>query len=263
MRLPVMNCGIATCLNRAIGMAGLSPAGLRPCRLLPDPYLRNYLIRLLPQVMTPIRTKGLRMAHNLTYPLKRTGRACPALCPGHVLLNRIPLGQPPSLRGLRRPSSDVVRPLPRYYCAVRLPMPVHHWIVSLDFPMRPWYSSDKGGHRISRFPCKVFPYAPRSPTARGPHMSRVNDMLGVAFRLTHIVSTPELTSISRLNTWPTRTLSTLQPWHYRHRRMTRGRCGSLHLDRMTLSFTIPCRSPGAFGSSVIFAILQGKRVSNL
>ena len=109
-----------------------------------DPYLRNYLIRLLPQVMTPIRTKGLRMAHDLTYPLKRTGRACPALCPGHVLLNRIPLGQPPSLRGLRRPSSDVVRPLPRYYGAVRLPMPVHHWIVSLDFPMRPWYLTRTG-----------------------------------------------------------------------------------------------------------------------
>ena len=30
-----MTCGIATCLNRAIGMAGLSPAGLRPCRPLP------------------------------------------------------------------------------------------------------------------------------------------------------------------------------------------------------------------------------------
>ena len=32
MGLPSMNCGIATCLNRAIGMAGLSPAGLQPCR---------------------------------------------------------------------------------------------------------------------------------------------------------------------------------------------------------------------------------------
>ena len=30
-----MNCGIATYLNRAIDMAGLSPAGLQPCRLLP------------------------------------------------------------------------------------------------------------------------------------------------------------------------------------------------------------------------------------
>ncbi len=119
----------------------------------------------------------IRMAHDLTYPLKRTGRACPTLYPGHVLLNRIPLGQPPSFRGLRRPSSDVVRPLPRYYCAVRLLMPVHHWIVSLDFPMRPWYSPDKGGHRISQFPCKVFPYAPRSPTARGPDISRVTTCL--------------------------------------------------------------------------------------
>ena len=30
-----MSCGIATCLNRAIDMAGLSPAGLQPCRPLP------------------------------------------------------------------------------------------------------------------------------------------------------------------------------------------------------------------------------------
>ena len=34
-----INCGIATCLNRAIGMAGLSPAGLQPCRLPPDPFV--------------------------------------------------------------------------------------------------------------------------------------------------------------------------------------------------------------------------------
>ena len=71
--------------------------------------------------------------------------------------------------------------------------------------MRPFYTSTKGRHRISRFPCMVFPYAPRSPTARGLDMSRVNDMPGVAFRLTHTVSTPELTCISRLNTWPART----------------------------------------------------------
>jgi hypothetical protein len=30
--LPFLNCGIATRLNRAIGAAGLSPAGLWPCR---------------------------------------------------------------------------------------------------------------------------------------------------------------------------------------------------------------------------------------
>jgi len=33
--LPYTNCGIATYPNRAIGMAGLSPARLRPCRPLP------------------------------------------------------------------------------------------------------------------------------------------------------------------------------------------------------------------------------------
>jgi hypothetical protein len=37
---PLMPCGIATCLTRAIDMTGLSPAGLRPCRLLPPPLCR-------------------------------------------------------------------------------------------------------------------------------------------------------------------------------------------------------------------------------
>jgi hypothetical protein len=32
--LPAPGCGIATCLNRAIDMTGLSPVGSRPCRLL-------------------------------------------------------------------------------------------------------------------------------------------------------------------------------------------------------------------------------------
>ena len=32
--LPAPSCGIATCLNRAIDMPGLSPVGLQPCRLL-------------------------------------------------------------------------------------------------------------------------------------------------------------------------------------------------------------------------------------
>ena len=35
--LPAPGCGIATCLNRAIGMTGLPPAGLQPCRLLLTP----------------------------------------------------------------------------------------------------------------------------------------------------------------------------------------------------------------------------------
>jgi hypothetical protein len=32
--LPLPGCGIATCPTRAIDTAGLSPAGLQPCRLL-------------------------------------------------------------------------------------------------------------------------------------------------------------------------------------------------------------------------------------
>jgi len=186
-----------------------------------DPYLRNYFIRLLPQVMTPIRTRGLRLAHDLTYPLKRTGHACPALCPGHVLLKRIPLGPPPSLCGLRRPTLDVVRPLPRYYGAVRLPMPVYHWIVSLDFPMRPWYSSDKGGHRISRFPCKVFPpILEVSDRAGSPRASRYR-RAGCCLPLPAKASTPwSISAISRLNTQPERTpvnasaMALLPPPHY-------------------------------------------------
>jgi hypothetical protein len=43
MRLPYMNCGITTCLNRAIGMTGLSPARLRPCRPLPRPVREAFL----------------------------------------------------------------------------------------------------------------------------------------------------------------------------------------------------------------------------
>ncbi len=36
------NCGITTCLNRVIDTAGLSPAGLRPCRPLPVCTLSGY-----------------------------------------------------------------------------------------------------------------------------------------------------------------------------------------------------------------------------
>ena len=38
--LPAPRCGIATCVNRVIHTAGLSPAGLQPCRLLPRAFAR-------------------------------------------------------------------------------------------------------------------------------------------------------------------------------------------------------------------------------
>ena len=74
--LPAPSCGIATCLNRAIDMTGLSPVGLQPCRLLPDPYMRHYRIRLLPQVITT------RQANNSS-PLVPTQAYC-AYLPGSV-----------------------------------------------------------------------------------------------------------------------------------------------------------------------------------
>src|SRR5262249_48866573 len=43
------------------------------------------------------------------YPLQRTQRAVPALCPGRVLLARVPFGQTPSLHPLRGQSLSLVR----------------------------------------------------------------------------------------------------------------------------------------------------------
>ena len=56
--------------------------------------MRDYLIRLLPRV---------KRVDRLSYPLKRTGHASPALCPERVLLKQVPLGQSPSLHRLRSP----------------------------------------------------------------------------------------------------------------------------------------------------------------
>src|SRR3989339_560893 len=58
----------------------------------------------------------------------------PALRPGSVLLDHVPLGQPPSLHRLRNRRSSLVRRLRRYYGVVRLPVFVHHWITILDLP---------------------------------------------------------------------------------------------------------------------------------
>ena len=61
--LPAPSCGIATCLNRAIDMPGLSPVGLQPCRLLPDPdvnvsvhpalVIQSLFLATLPYLLAP------------------------------------------------------------------------------------------------------------------------------------------------------------------------------------------------------------------
>src|SRR5215470_2259227 len=94
----------------------------------------------------------------LTYPLERAERVGPARCPGRVLLEQVPFGQPASLHPLRRRWPGLVRGLLRYCRAVRLPRSVHHRRASLDFPMRPWATATRGEPGISRFPREVSAY---------------------------------------------------------------------------------------------------------
>jgi site-specific DNA recombinase len=144
----------------------------------------------------------LILACCLTYPLPRTGRVVPALCPGRVLLKRISLGQTPSLHPLRHRLPEIVRGLHRYYRSVRLPVFVHHRRTSSDFPMRPRASSALDERGTSRFPSKVFRYV------RGvcDHAGLVNALLYRRIRcclpplLT--ASASRRTSFSRLNTRP-------------------------------------------------------------
>src|SRR4029077_9253550 len=94
----------------------------------------------------------------LTYPLKRAGRAFPALSPERVALGRVPLGPFPLLRRLRCRSLGFVRQLRRFYETVRLPASVRHRRSSFDFPIRSAVLSSADRRGISRFPNKVLAY---------------------------------------------------------------------------------------------------------
>src|ERR1700722_9958807 len=69
---------------------------------------------------------------SFAYTFKRTVRVVPALCPGHVLLARVPLDRAPSLHSLRRHSFGFVRLLRRYYGPVRLPIDVHPRVTAIS-----------------------------------------------------------------------------------------------------------------------------------
>ena len=147
-----------------------------------------------------------------TYPLKRVGHADPALCPGHVTLKCLPLGQSPSLYHLLGLSPGLVRRLRWYYRTVRLPVPVHHRCASLDFPMRSVLRSPTDRHGISRLPLKVLTCTPRvSDRAGSKGISRLR-RLQSCLPLSSTASAPQSGhrwrdggSISRLHTWPVRT----------------------------------------------------------
>src|ERR1039457_5090052 len=89
----------------------------------------------------------------LSHPVQPAWLAFPSLRPVRVGLFHVLLGQRPSLHGLLRPSPAFVRPLPRYYAAVRLPAAVPLRLIAHRllpaFPVLP--STDgRGASRFSR-----------------------------------------------------------------------------------------------------------------
>src|SRR6266536_798537 len=66
----------------------------------------------------------------------------PALRPGHGLLVRVPLVQPPFLHRLRRRSPGVVRQLRGYYAAVCLPTADHRGLTANGLPLAARPSAD-------------------------------------------------------------------------------------------------------------------------
>ena len=204
---------------------------------------------------------------SLSYPLEPAAHTFPALCPEPVVLERLPLGHPPSLRRLRRWFRSLVRRLPWYCGGVRLPVSVHHRIVPLGFPMRSGLLAHPEDVGISRFPCKVSPYMRRvfdragsalvsryrrrrfclpltlRASAPGTRIDFRGSMAGLHVPLSTLRPCPRgqrpAPHATASITVPP--LSTLRPCPRGQRRMTRGRCGSLLLHRMALSSTTPCR----------------------
>ena len=187
------------------------------------------------------------------YPLKRTEHASPALCPGCVLLKLAPLGQPLSLHPLRSPLTNLVRRLPWYCRVVRLPMTTHHRLASSDFPMRPPFPCEQRQSWDLPIPAsretRDFRACLGSTTAQGPCASRVIDAHRVAFRYVHSVGSLEQEAFHGSIAGPHVPLSTLRSGPCGPQRMTRGRCGSLYLHRMTLSFTTRHRFSSALSSA--------------
>ncbi len=112
----------------------------------------------------------------------------------------------------------------------------------LAFSDRPIAPSAVGAGGISQFLCKEFPRMHRVfDSAGSEHGSRLTPCPILPSAQVNNIGTPE-DLISELNSCLRVPLSTLRLLPYGDRRMTQGRCGSLGLLRMTLSFTTPCRS---------------------
>ena len=166
-----------------------------------DPDVRNYRIRLLPQVMT--RGGAAAWPPHVLAPALWTRRS--GTESGARFAGRVPLGQSPSLHRLRRRLPGLVRRLHRYYETVRLPGFVHRRRASLDFPTRPAASSATGEPRTSRFSCEVFPYVHGVCDRAGP--VRISRYRCAQWCLPTIptASASRTKLLSRLNTRPART----------------------------------------------------------
>src|SRR6266404_4220088 len=176
-----------------------------------------------------------------SYPLQRTRRVAPALYPGRVLLWQVPFGQSSSLHPLRNRLPGFVRGLLRYYRSVRLPKSVRHRRTSLDFPTRPKATAALGGLGISRFPREVSRYVHGVSDRAGLGCTSRNRCTRWGLPLSPTASASRRKVLTRLNTRPARSLSTLRRRPCEQLRMTRGRCGSLLHIRMTFAFTTPRR----------------------
>jgi hypothetical protein len=219
--------------------------------------------------MVPQRRQRLRVVPSrcLSYPVERPVQGTPALRPAPGWLARLPLGQRPSLHGLRRfglcstpprrSSRHLVRSLPRYYGAVRRPAPVRHGRAPSGFAMRAWgrWSRPGAGPPGARPYCfRACQGSATPPGAATPHRSGAS---AVAFRVCGARRHPGLArfrgSIPCLHV----PLSTLHGLRYRSSRMTRGQCGwlDLHCQRLALLHIMPVcpgtperRASGAPGS---------------
>ena len=153
----------------------------------------------------------------LSYAVKRSSHVIvPHRSAGHARCNSISLGLWPSLHGLRRRRNctrSFVRPLLRYYAAVRLPVSLAHRCTPIGFSMRSaslasqQAAEDDG---ISRFPNSVFVCVRRVCDRVGSKATSPKRLPRCGLRLTPTVSAPQTTRasghgacISRLNGWPT------------------------------------------------------------
>ena len=106
--------------------------------------------------------------------------------------------------------------------------------------------ANKGSHGISRFPFEVFPCVPGVCDRAGSVRLSPYRCAPCCLLLTSTVSAPwNQEPFHGSMAGPHVPLSTLRSGPCGPQRMTRGRCGSLHLHRMTLSFTTPRRFSSA------------------